>query len=174
MSKIVISTAEAKQDKLFYVVSNLIIVNPSNATCLILKRSQSEKVHPGKWAFPGGKLEHADVERLLSETGRKPIEGIEDILGILAKREAQEECGLTVNSERADIISNKVFIRPDGIPVFLVIMAAEYTNGEVVLEEDAFSDSAWVTASDISQYDCIDGLIEDAKLALKPYTTSSS
>ncbi len=169
MNNIQISTAQAKQDKLFYVVANIIIVNPRDNSCLILKRSESEVVHPGKWAFPGGKLEHADVRNLLVEKGLKPIDGIENILGILAKREAKEECGLDVDSETADIISNKVFVRPDGIPVFMVVMTAEYTTGDVRLEEAAFTDFAWVNSSEISNYDCIDSVPDDAKRVLEAY-----
>jgi 8-oxo-dGTP pyrophosphatase MutT (NUDIX family) len=161
-----ISTTEAKQDKLFYIVANIAIVNTADATVLILKRSASEKVHPGKWAFPGGKLEHADVARLLEETGAEPIDGIDNIMGLLAMREAKEECGLTVDASSARILSDKVFVRPDGIPVFMTIMATGYSGGEVVLEEGAFSEYTWVSMADLSDYDLITGLARDIEAAL--------
>lgn len=172
MSKINISTDEAKQNKLFYVVSNIIIVNPLNSTCLLLKRSKLEKVHPGKWAFPGGKLEHNDVIELLAESGRDPIDGIDNIMAKLAAREAQEECGLRVNIENSTIISNKVFVRPDNVPVFMVVMATEYTGGKVKLEPNAFSDFAWVNVINFPKYDCIDGIYEDASVVLATYTAA--
>lgn len=169
MAKTNISTDKAKQDKLFYIVANVIIVNPQNATCLLLKRSDSEKVHPGKWAFPGGKLEHADVAQLLQKTGNNPLDGIENIMGDLAAREAKEECGLTVSKDGA-IIKNKVFVRPDGVPVFMTVMTAEYTGtDEVMLEEGAFSDYAWVTHADLPGYDLIDGVDIEAQEALSQY-----
>lgn len=161
-----ISITAAKPDKLFYVVSNIIIVNPKNRTCLILKRSQNETVHPGKWAFPGGKLEHDEVETLLSKEDKLPIDGIDNILGKLAEREAKEECGLDVDSRKGVIISNKVFVRPDGIPVFLAIMTTVYSGGEVVLESGSFSDYAWVCEADSAKYDCIEGITQDIKTAL--------
>ena len=65
MSDQQISSDKAKQDKQFYVVANIIIINITERTCLILKRSDSEKVLPGKYAFPGGKLEHGDVQSCL-------------------------------------------------------------------------------------------------------------
>ncbi|MDB5170843.1 MAG: hypothetical protein JWO35_537 [Candidatus Saccharibacteria bacterium] len=166
MSNLEISSTEAKQDKLFYVVANIIIVNSVDQTCLLLKRSETEKVLGGKWAFPGGKLEHSDVASLLAETGNQPIDGIDDILGKLAVREAQEECGLTVNGENNTVIKNKVFVRPDGVPVFMATLTAEYAGGSVVLEDGAFSDFAWVSKENLGNYDCIEGVRQEAEKAL--------
>src|SRR5260221_13429860 len=89
MANINISTDEAKQDKLFYIVANIIIVDSTKRACLLLKRGENEKVYPGKWGHAGGKLEHQDVNKLILEAGVKPIEGIDNILGKLAKREAK-------------------------------------------------------------------------------------
>jgi 8-oxo-dGTP pyrophosphatase MutT (NUDIX family) len=162
-----ISTDEAKQDKLFYVVANIIIVNPADQTVLLLKRSLTEKVLPGKWSFPGGKLEHADVAKLLEETGNEPISGIDNILGLLAEREAKEECGLTVEAKDGTVILNKVFVRHDGIPVFMAVLAAEYRGGAVVLEEGSFTDFAWVTEAELGDYDCIDDMNVEAMQAFR-------
>lgn len=52
-----ISLQNAKENKLFYFVANVVIYRSSDARCLILKRSVEEKVHPGKYCVPGGKLE---------------------------------------------------------------------------------------------------------------------
>jgi len=52
-----ISIDNAKKDKLFYFVANVIIYRSSDKKCLILKRSETEKVHPSKYCVPGGKLE---------------------------------------------------------------------------------------------------------------------
>lgn len=114
-------------------------------------------------------MEHDDVKRLLTETGNEPINGIDNIMGILAKREAKEECGLTVDSEKSAVVSNKVFVRPDAVPVYLAIVTAEYAGGDIVLEEDAFTDFAWVSDAELSNYDCIDGVPEEARAALVSY-----
>lgn len=161
-----ISTAKAKQDKLFYVVANIVIVNVVEASCLLLKRAASEKELGGKWAFPGGKLEHKDVVDLLTASGNEPIEGIDNILGKLAMRESKEECGLDISTDNARIIKNKVFVRPDGIPVFMTTLATSYEGGMVTLEDDAFSEFAWVTEAQLSNYDCIPGLRQEAQTAL--------
>lgn len=166
MSDTSISVDQAKKDKLFYVVANMAIVDVENAKVLILKRSEAEKVHPGKWALPGGKLEHGDIVSLLAENGNAPIDGVDNILGQLAKREAMEECGLAVDAESAKILSDKVFVRPDNVPVFMTVLSAEYAGGEVKLEEGAFSDYAWVGFDDIANYDLIDGLAHDIEQAL--------
>ncbi len=161
-----ISTHNAKQDKLFYVVSNTVVINSIDKTCLLLKRSETEKVLPGKWAFPGGKLEHLDVSRLLEEENKNSIDGIDNILGKLAARETYEECGLAIDAESGTIIKNKVFIRPDGTPVFMTTLVTEYLGGTVVLEDEAFTDYAWVSETDLDNYDCIDGVLQEAKQAL--------
>ncbi len=161
-----ISVTEAKQDKLFYVVANIIIVNSLDKTCLLLKRSETEKVLPGKWAFPGGKLEHIDVKKMLEESGNKPIDGIDNILGKLAVREGKEECGLDVDGESTEIIKNKVFVRPDGVPVFMTTLAAPYAGGAVVLEAAAFSDHAWVSDGELETYETVGGVQAEAKKAL--------
>ena len=166
MSDTSISVDQAKKDKLFYVVANMAIVDVTNAKVLILKRSEAEKVHPGKWALPGGKLEHGDVVSLLAENGNAPIDGVDNILGQLAKREAMEECGLTVDADSAKILSDKVFVRPDNVPVFMTVLSAEYVGGDVKLEEGAFSDYAWIGTDDVANYDLIDGLAHDIGQAL--------
>jgi 8-oxo-dGTP pyrophosphatase MutT (NUDIX family) len=166
MSVTSISVDQAKKDKLFYVVANMAIVDVANAKVLILQRSATEKVHSGKWALPGGKLEHDDIMNLLAENGNAPIDGVDNILGQLAKREAAEECGLNVSAESAKVLSDKVFIRPDNIPVFMTVLSAVYTGGDIKLEEGAFSDYAWVGRDEVASYDLIEGLDHDIEQAL--------
>lgn len=162
-----ISITEAKQDKLFYVVASLIIVNTADHTCLLLKRAETEKVLGGKWSFPGGKLEHKDVRDLLTISGNEPIEGVENILGRLAMREGKEECGLDVSVDDTAIIKNKVFVRPDGVPVFMTALATTYQGGTVTLEAGAFSEYVWATNDELGKYDCIPGIQAEARTALE-------
>lgn len=44
-----ISLDNAKSNNLFYFVANVLIYRESDRRCLILKRSEEEKVHPGKY-----------------------------------------------------------------------------------------------------------------------------
>jgi len=133
MLDVSISVDQAKKDKLFYVVANIAIVDVAKAKVLILQRSETEKVYPGKWALPGGKLEHSDIANLLAENGNAPIDGVDNILGQLAKREAMEECGLVVAAESAKVLSDKVFVRPDNVPVFMTVLTAAYAQPQLKL-----------------------------------------
>ena len=61
MSAEKISIDNAKKEKLFYFVANVVVYRDKDKRCLILKRDEREKVHPGKYAVPGGKLEWKDL-----------------------------------------------------------------------------------------------------------------
>ncbi|MBC7767042.1 hypothetical protein H7Y21_03560, partial [Arenimonas sp.] len=77
--------------------------------------------------------------------------------GGLLKREAFEESGLLISDDLI-YINNVAFIRPDETPVILVKFAAKYVSGDVVLEEGAFTDFAWVDGDEVMNFDCIDGI----------------
>src|SRR5258708_29954227 len=112
-----ISLEQAKQNKLFYVVTNGVIFHPKKKKCLILQRSHKEKVHPGKWGVVGGKMEWEE----LGQTPPTRINGmVPDWEGLVEKslaREAMEESGLEVYDPR--YLFSIVFIRPDNVPVVL-------------------------------------------------------
>ncbi len=56
-----ISIDNAKKNKLFYFVANVVVYRESDKRCLILKRDEREIVHPGKYGVVGGKLEWKDL-----------------------------------------------------------------------------------------------------------------
>jgi hypothetical protein len=62
------------------------------------------------------------------------------------------------------------FIRPDEVPVVLVKLAGVYDGGEVKLEEDAFTDFAWVNADEVKKYDCIDGVQTEIEKAISLFS----
>lgn len=99
--------------------------------------------------------------------GKEPIEGVENILGKLAQREAKEECGLDVSADNTVVLKNKVFVRPDNVPVFMVTLATSYEGGEIELEKAAFTDFAWVSAEQALDYDCINGIQGEIAQAIK-------
>lgn len=128
-----VSIAEAKSDKLFYVVANAILVNTVDRTCLMVRRSTNEKEAGGEWAFPGGKGEHKQI-----------IDGrVSNFFGVVALSECEEETGLSFDPMKAKIIDNGAFVRKDGIPVVWTTVAVPYEGGEVSLEEGSFSESGW-------------------------------
>lgn len=166
-----ISLERAKQDKLFYIVANVIIYDQRK--CLILKRSQREKVHPGKYCVPGGKLEWKNLPIDNPTRRNDDVLDYENAVEELLFREVKEEAGIEIDlSGGLKYINSVAFIRPDGIPVVLVKFAARYKSGEVKLEENSFDSYAWVDASEVKKYNCIKGIPEEIDAAIKMFKFS--
>lgn len=158
-----ISLERAKQDKLFYLVAN-VIVRRGDGRCLILKRASEEAVHGGQWCFPGGKLEWADLPVNRPTRVNGDVLDFEDAVEKLVAREALEEAGLTVGSD-LKYVNSVAYIRADGVPSLLVKFVAPYVSGEVRLEAGGFTDFAWVNAEEARGYECIMGMAEEIEKA---------
>ena len=156
----IISIDHAKSDKLFYFVANAIIYRESDGRCLILKRSDREKVHPGKYCVPGGKMEWNDLDLRNPTRMNGDVYDFEGKIEELLIREVEEEAGVTLKLP-LQYINNVVFVRPDGIPVVMIKFAACYDSGEIILEDGSFTDYAWVDAEEVKQYPCIQGIPEE-------------
>ena len=156
-----ISLDQAKEEKLFYAVANVVVLRRSDNRCLILKRSEREKVHPKKYCVPGGKLEWKDLP--LESPTRKNGEVLdyEQAIENLLYRETLEEAGIEIDTQRLHYLDSVAFIRPDGIPVLLIKFAAYYKSGEVILQKSDFTDYAWVNKKEVNRYDCILGIKEE-------------
>ncbi len=163
-----ISIDNAKIDKLFYFVANVVVFRPSDNKCLILKRDMREKVHPGKYAVPGGKLEWNSLDINNPTRINGDVLDFEDAVEKLLQREVKEEAGIEIQG-RLHYINSVAFVRPDGIPVILVKFAAQYKSGDVKLEKGAFTDYAWVDQEEIKDYDCIKGIKEEVEETVKNY-----
>lgn len=161
-----ISLANAKQDKLFYVVANVVVYRESDQRCLILKRSQREKAHPGVYAFPGGKLEWKDLDLQRPTRMNGEVIDFENAVEDLLVRETKEEAGVEIDRELR-YINSVAFIRPDGIPACLVKFAARYRGGEVKLEKGSFDDYAWANGEEIKKYPCIEGVPEELRKTIQ-------
>ncbi len=161
-----ISLDNAKPEKLFYFVANVVVYRPSDGRCLLLKRSEREKAHPGKYGVLGGKLEWKDlpIDRPTRLNG--DVLDFEHAVEDLLAREAKEEAGITIEPNLT-YIDSVAYIRPDETPSILVKFAAIYKSGEIVLEEDAFSDFAWINADEVDALDCIDGIPDEIKQTIK-------
>jgi 8-oxo-dGTP pyrophosphatase MutT (NUDIX family) len=155
-----ISLENAKQDKLFYFVANVVIYRKSDGRCLILKRSETEKVHPGRYCIPGGKLEWKQLDLKKPTRMNGDVIDFQDAVEELLIREAKEEAGIEIKRD-FKYINSVAFVRPDEIPVILVKFAAEYESGEVKLEDGAFTDFAWVDEEEVKQYECIKGIPDE-------------
>ena len=162
-----ITLKDAKEDKLFYFVANVVVYRENDRRCLILKRSEREKVHPGKYSVPGGKLEWKDLDVSRPTRINGDVLDFEAAMEKLLVRETKEEAGIDISEDNFAYINSVAFIRPDGIPVILVKFAAKYKGGDIKLEEGAFVDHAWVNAEEVKDYDCIQGIQEEVKTAIR-------
>jgi len=161
-----ISIDKAKQNKLFYFVANVVIYRESDGRCLILKRHSREKVHPGKYCVPGGKLEWKDLDMKNPTRMNGDVFDYQDTVEDLLKREVKEECGLEIE-DKLYYVNNVTFIRPDETPVVLVKFTAKYKSGEVKLDKNDFTDYAWVDAQEAKEFDCLLGIPEEVEKAIK-------
>lgn len=111
-------------NKAHYVVATAIIIK--NGKYLIAKRSSKEKVNPGQWTVPGGKLEVNDYLKRQKDTSMHWYNVFENLI----KREVMEEVGIEIKNLK--YLTSLSFIRPDGIPTvvasFLLIMIKERLN----------------------------------------------
>ena len=161
-----ISIDNAKKNKLFYFVANVVVYRESDKRCLILKRDEREKVHPGKYALPGGKLEWKDLDMDNPTRMNGDVFDFEDAIEDLLRREVLEEAGIEIQ-DYLEYINSVAFIRPDETPVILAKFAAKYKRGEVKPEKGAFVDYAWVNEKEIENYDCIKGVSEEVIKTIK-------
>lgn len=160
-----ISLENAKSNNLFYFVANVIIYRESDGRCLILKRSETEKVHPGKYCVPGGKLDWSDLDINNPTRMNGDVFDFEDALEKLLQREAREECDLEIKGKPL-YVNSVGYIRPDGVPVMMLKFVALYKSGEVEIEDGAITDHAWVSAEEIKNFDCIEGIKEEITYAI--------
>jgi 8-oxo-dGTP pyrophosphatase MutT (NUDIX family) len=161
MSASEISLDRAKPDKLFYFVANVIIFRKTDRRCLILKRSERETTHPGRYAFVGGKLEWNDLDLAKPTRINGDVIDFEGALEALLFREALEEANVSLDTSGLTYVNSVAFVRPDGVPAMLVKFLAAYSGGEVVVESGSFTDFAWVNAEEVRAYNCIDGVMEE-------------
>jgi len=161
-----ISLKNAKKNKLFYFVANVVVFRESDGRCLILKRHHNEKVHPGRYAVPGGKLEWEDLDINNPTRYNGDVIDFENMVYDLLRREVKEEAGIEIKKD-LQFINDVVFVRPDEIPVVLVKFAGKYKKGKVKLEKDAFTDYAWVNEKEVKKYPCIEGVSEEVKKTIQ-------
>lgn len=161
-----ISIDNAKKDKLFYFVANVVVYRESDGRCLILKRSEQEKVHPGKYAMPGGKLEWKDMDLAHPTRMNGDVIDFENAVEDLVARETKEEAGIEIEN-KLYYINSVAFVRPDEIPVILVKFAVKYKSGEVRPNPHDFSDFAWVNEKELDKYDYIKGINEEIRNTIK-------
>lgn len=164
-----ISLENAKKDKLFYFVANVVVYRSKDSRCLILKRAPREIVHPGKYAVVGGKLEWKDLDIKTPSRLNGDVIDFQDAIEDLLERETFEEAGIKIHRE-FKYINSVAFVRPDGIPVIMAKFAAKYKSGKVVLEKGGFTDYQWVNEKEVKKFKCIEGIDKEVKKAIKLFS----
>ncbi len=143
------------QKDLHRIVTTCIIYDSERR--YLLRKRDVKGPFPNRWEVPGGGVELEDYTTL----PRTRIDGWENVLDVVLRREVMEETGLEVGEVR--YMGNSFFIRlMDDIPVCVLRFAAPHVFGEVVISEDA-TEYAWVTAEDIDSYNPIGSIATDIK-----------
>jgi 8-oxo-dGTP diphosphatase len=145
-------------NKLHYVAVTGIIFK--DGKYLITKRSNKEKVFPGLWTVPGGRLEQEDYINNPKDTGDAWYNILEKVL----EREVKEETG--INIKNPSYLLSLAFVRPDNIPVTVNSFFCDYDSGEVKLS-DEIADYKWVSVEELKDYPLISGIREEIELADK-------
>lgn len=122
---------------------------------LIMKRAGTEKVYPGYWTVPGGKMVRHEYETLPLSANS---DGWYNIVARTLQKEISEEAGIDV--ENVKYLTDMAFIRPDGVPSLVLSYWCTHKSGEVKLGKD-MADHAWVTAQEAKNYQLIPGILEE-------------
>ncbi|MAG75346.1 MAG: hypothetical protein CL811_01190 [Colwelliaceae bacterium] len=153
---------EEIQQKAHYIAVTGIVRN-SEGKYLICKRSPSEKVFPGKWCVPGGKIEKGDFIDTKKDTNDHWFDIFEKTL----EKEIFEETGLKIKN--IGYVSNLALIRPNGFSTMIVSLHAQHSEGDVKLDEDELTDHAWVTLEEAKNFDLIENIYEQIEKVDKLY-----
>ncbi len=140
------------KDKAHYVAVTGIVCKEDKF--LICKRSMKEKIFPGKWCVPGGKLQQSDFINTNKDTDSHWFDVLEKTL----KKEIKEETNLEINN--IGYVSNLALIRPNGHSTIILSLFADFKEGKVKLQEDELIDYAWVNLEEAKDYDLIDNIYE--------------
>lgn len=118
-------------DPKLHIVSVVAVIRNAQGKFLVLKRRADEVAYPGKFTFPGGKIEGNDT--------------VEETLA----REVKEEAGLTLKPGKV-LLKDKVYRRPDGqTSKFFSYLCEVEDDSPVVISAD-FTDYRWVSEADLA------------------------
>ncbi|MCB9383631.1 MAG: (deoxy)nucleoside triphosphate pyrophosphohydrolase [Bryobacterales bacterium] len=98
-------------------------------------RRRSDQAHPGKWEFPGGKV----------EPGESPEQAL--------RRELCEE--LHIEAQIGREIERYQFAYPGKNPILLIFLAVEGWSGD--LDRSFFAETVWRDAAALADLDFLEG-----------------
>jgi 8-oxo-dGTP pyrophosphatase MutT (NUDIX family) len=126
---------------------------------LVTRRAKTKKRFPGMWTVPGGKLESSDYLALPKDTEFYWYNVLERTL----RREVQEEVGIDIHN--IIYVTSLATVHQDGSPSLVISCMADYTSGDVTLQEGETDEFAWVTLEEAKKYDLIDGIWDELAMA---------
>lgn len=147
-----------EKDKLNYVVVTGIIIKEGKF--LVAKRSLQEKAFPGLWTVPGGKLRKSEY----ISTSKDTSDSWYNVLEKLLVRETEEEVGLKIKNIR--YLLSLSYLRSDDFPTVIISLYCDWAGGKVKLCKD-LTDSAWVSANELKNYEFVPGLREEIEMVDK-------
>jgi 8-oxo-dGTP pyrophosphatase MutT (NUDIX family) len=141
------------KEKLHYIAVTGIV--KKDGKYLICKRSGKERIFPGKWCVPGGRVMLSDFINTPKDTKDHWFSVFEKILA----KEIFEETNICINE--IGYVSNLALLRPNGFSTIIVSMYASWESGDVVMKQpDELTDFAWVSLEEAKEYDLIENIIE--------------
>ncbi|HEX8591467.1 MAG TPA: NUDIX domain-containing protein [Candidatus Paceibacterota bacterium] len=139
------------------IVTTAIVIK--DGKYLITRRSPNKKRFPGMWTVPGGRLETSDYVNLPKDTEHYWYNVLEQVL----RREVREEVGIEI--ENVEYVTSLATIHQDGAPSLVISCMADYTSGDVTLQEEETDEFAWVTLEEAKNYNLIDGIYDELAMA---------
>lgn len=116
-----------------HIITAVAVIRRNDGCILVLKRRDDEKVYPGYYTFPGGKIEDNDTI----------TEGL--------CREVLEECGLKLQPGII-LIKEKAIGRPDGqTSKSLSFLCRVEDDTAIKLDEKDFTDYRWVNLDELKE-----------------------
>jgi len=146
------------KDKELHRVATTAIIH-KDGKYLITKRASHKKHFPNRWTVPGGGLSTDDYVNL-PRTNIGDNQWYYSVTNAL-KREVMEEVGLEIS--KPEYLLDLTFIKGDGTPNLVLSYYAEYSSGEVRLDEDA-TEFAWAGIDELKNFDLIEGIDEEIKM----------
>jgi 8-oxo-dGTP pyrophosphatase MutT (NUDIX family) len=122
---------------------------------LLCKRSEQERLFPGKWCVPGGRLQQSDFVGTPKDTNDHWFDVLERTLA----REIKEETNLEIAN--ITYVSNLALVRPNGFSTVIISLAADWAGNDVILHQaDELVDYLWATLEEAKEVDLIENIWE--------------
>jgi 8-oxo-dGTP diphosphatase len=150
------------KDKVHYIAVTGIVRKDDKY--LICKRSDKERIFPGKWCVPGGKVTITDFIHTPKDTK-------DHWFGVLEKTLAKEIFEETnIRIKNIGYVSNLALLRPNGYSTIIISLHAQWDSGEAEMKQpDELVDFAWVTLEEAKEYDLIENIWEQIEKVEKKY-----